>query len=214
MSPTVVHLLRHGEVHNPDGVLYGRIPGYRLSDRGEAMAQRIADVFTARDADLTHLVASPLLRAQQTATPLAQAFNLPINTDERVIEARNHFEGLRLSANTSELLNPKHWPYLINPFRPSWGEPYTSQVRRVFDAVKDARRAALGHEAVLTMHQLPIWLTRLELEGRHKFHDPRKRECALASLTSLTFDDATLVDVTYTEPAADLIDENTISVGA
>lgn len=210
----MVHLLRHGEVHNPDGVLYGRIPGYRLSDRGLAMAHRVAEVFTARQADLAHLVASPLLRAQQTAGPLSQAYDLPIHTDERVIEARNHFEGLALSDNPKQLLNPKHWPYLINPLRPSWGEPYRSQVRRVFDAVRDARAAAVGREAVITMHQLPIWLTRLELEGRPKFHDPRSRECALASLTTLTFDGATLVDLEYTEPAADLLDETTSSVGA
>lgn len=214
MSRTVVHLLRHGEVHNPHGILYGRIPGYRLSARGEQMAHRIAEVFTARDADVCHLVASPLLRAQQTAAPLARAYDLPIHTDERVIEARNHFEGLALSANPAELLKPKHWPYLINPLRPSWGEPYTSQVQRVVDAVRDARRAALGGEAVITMHQLPIWLTRLELEGRPKVHDPRKRECALASLTTLTFHGATLIDLEYTEPAADLLDDASASVGA
>lgn len=214
MRRTLVHLLRHGEVHNPAGVLYGRIPGYHLSERGEQMAQRIAEVFTQRSADVAHVVASPLLRAQQTATPIAGVYDLPIHTDARVIEARNHFEGLALSSNPRILLNPVHWPFLINPVRPSWGEPYTSQVRRMFAAIRDARRAARGREAIITAHQLPIWLTRLELEGRPKFHDPRKRECALASLTTLTFDGATLVDLTYTEPAADLIDENAASVGA
>ncbi|HLS25903.1 MAG TPA: histidine phosphatase family protein [Beutenbergiaceae bacterium] len=214
MPRTLVHLLRHGEVHNPAGVLYGRTPGYYLSTRGERMADRIAQVFRDRDADVAHVVASPLLRAQQTAAPLAEAYQLPIHTDARVIEARNRFEGLALSSNPGQLLNPVHWPFLINPFRPSWGEPYTSQVKRMFAAIRDAKAAAPGREAVITAHQLPIWLTRLELEGRPKFHDPRNRECALASLTTLTFDGSTLVDLHYTEPAADLIDESTASVGA
>lgn len=214
MRRTVVHLLRHGEVHNPAGVLYGRAPGYHLSERGEAMAERIAETFIDRGADVTHVVASPLLRAQQTATPLARAYDLGIHTDARVIEARNHFEGLALNSNPRELLKPVHWPFMINPFRPSWGEPYRSQVRRMFAAIRQARSAAAGHEAVITAHQLPIWLTRLELEGRPKYHDPRKRECALASLTTLTFDGATLVDLTYSEPAADLLDPASASVGA
>src|SRR5665647_1688738 len=42
MVTTTVHLLRHGEVHNPTGVLYGRLDGYHLSERGVAMAERIA----------------------------------------------------------------------------------------------------------------------------------------------------------------------------
>lgn len=214
MSRTVVHLLRHGEVHNPGRILYGRIPGFYISERGQAMAQRIADDFTERGADVAHVVASPLLRAQQTATPLARAYGLPINTDARVIEAENRFEGLALADNPLLLANPVYWPYLINPFRPSWGEPYRSQVRRVVAAVREARARAEGREAVITAHQLPIWLTRLHLEGRPKFHDPRKRECALASLTTLTFSGSTLMDLTYSEPCADLLDEDVVSVGA
>src|SRR5690625_7046474 len=106
MSRTVVHLLRHGEVHNPGRILYGRIPGFYLSERGQAMAQRIADDFTERGADVAHVVASPLLRAQQTATPLARAYGLPINTDVRVIEAENRFE--RSEEHTSELQSRGH----------------------------------------------------------------------------------------------------------
>ncbi|HEV3068841.1 MAG TPA: histidine phosphatase family protein, partial [Streptosporangiaceae bacterium] len=35
---TVVHLLRHGEVDNPRGIIYGRLPGYHLSANGRLMA--------------------------------------------------------------------------------------------------------------------------------------------------------------------------------
>ena len=62
-----------------------------------------------------------------------------------------------------------------------------------------------GHEAVVVSHQLPIWITRLEAEGRPFLHDPRKRHCTLCSLTSFTFDDERLVSVGYSEPAGDLI---------
>lgn len=209
MVATTVHLLRHGEVHNPTGILYGRIPGFGLSARGEAMARVVADHLAGtaggRRRDVTVVVASPLERAQQTAAPIAAAFGLPIGTDPRLIEAANHFEGVKFGVGDGSLAHPSHWPYLRNPLRPSWGEPYTEVATRMLGAVADARAAARGHEAVLVSHQLPIWVTRLTLEGRHLWHDPRHRQCSLGSLTSLHYDDDALVGIGYTEPAAALV---------
>ncbi len=202
---TVVHLVRHGEVHNPDGVLYGRIPGYRLSERGRAMAQRIAEHFSDGGHDVTHVVASPLQRAQETATPLAEALGLELGSDDRLIEAANHFEGLAFGVGDGSLRHPRHWKYLWNPFLPSWGEPYKVQAARVRAAVDTARDAARGHEAVLVSHQLPVWVTRLSAEHRRLWHDPRRRQCSLASVTSLTFEGDRLVGIEYAEPAADLL---------
>ena len=60
---------------------------------------------------------------------------------------------------------------------------------------------ARGHEAVLVSHQLPVYTTRRFLEGRRLWHDPRKRQCSLASITSLVFEGTTLRDIVYSEPA-------------
>ncbi len=209
MVATTIHLMRHGEVHNPEGVLYGRLPGYHLSERGEAMAERVADYLAGERGsprrDLTVLIASPLQRAQETARPISEAFGLEVRTETGLIEAANKFEGLTFGVGDGSLLHPRHWPLLRNPFRPSWGEPYRDQATRVLDVVEIARQAALGHEALLVSHQLPIWVTRLTLEGRRLWHDPRRRRCSLASLTSLSFEDDRLVRIGYTEPAADLL---------
>ncbi len=237
MVATTIHLMRHGEVHNPQGVLYGRLPGYRLSERGRAMARIVAAHLSGREYDgswlseLGHddeaadsvargaglalpvgaphdvvaVIASPLERAQETAAPIAAAFGVPVGTDTRLIEADNHFQGLTFGVGDGSLRHPEHWPYLRNPFRPSWGEPYREQVDRMLAAVEDARAAARGHEAVLVSHQLPVWVTRLALENRRLWHDPRKRQCSLASLTSLRYEDDQLVSITYTEPAAALL---------
>lgn len=207
MVATTVHLMRHGEVHNPEGVLYGRLPGYRLSERGQEMA-RVVAAYLADDnrrRDVVAVTASPLQRAQETAAPIAGAFGLEVGTDPRLIEAGNHFEGMKFGVGDGSLRHPQHWPYLRNPFRPSWGEPYTEQAARMFEAVASARALARGHEAVLVSHQLPVWVTRLSAEHRRLWHDPRKRQCALASLTSLTFDDDRLVGISYAEPAAHLL---------
>ena len=200
---TVVHLLRHGEVHNPTGVLYGRMSGYHLSDLGDRMAQRVAD--TVGDRDITHVISSPLERAQETARPLAERRGVEITTDRRVIESTNVFEGETFSLQKGLLKRPRTWRHLWNPMRPSWGEPYKQVVARMLAGVYDARDAAVGHEAVVVSHQLPIWITRLHVEGKTFLHDPRKRQCTLCSLTSFTFEDERLTTVRYSEPAADMI---------
>lgn len=196
---TVVHLMRHGEVHNPTGVLYGRLPHFRLSPAGEQMALRTADWFLGRD--VTHLVASPLERAQQTARPIAEVLGLPIATDDRLIEAGNDFEGKTFGVGDGAMRHPANWWRLRNPWRPSWGEPYREIAARMLGAVAAARDAARGHAAVCVSHQLPIWTLRLHLEGRSYLHDPRRRECGLASVTSLTYVGDRLTGLSYAEPA-------------
>jgi broad specificity phosphatase PhoE len=197
---TIVHLLRHGEVHNPEGVLYGRLPGYRLSEDGVLMAKAAARWFAERD--VAAVFSSPMQRALETAAPLAGAFDLPVTMDDRLIEAENHFEGLTFGAGAGSLRRPEHWRHLVNPFRPSWGEPYRVLAARMEAAVIAARNAVRGHEAVCVSHQLPIWVLRLHAERRRLWHHPKRRECSLASLTTLTFAGDRLVGVAYCEPAA------------
>ncbi|MDQ1662067.1 MAG: hypothetical protein QOJ68_2047 [Blastococcus sp.] len=195
---TVVHLLRHGEVHNPGGILYGRLPGFRLSEAGEAMAQKAADWFAGRG--VTHLVSSPLERAQQTAQPIAAELGLPVRIDDRLIEAANDFQGMKVGGGGA-LAHPRHWWKLRNPFRPSWGEPYDEIAARMLGALATTRDEARGGAAVLVSHQLPIWTLRLHLEGRRYVHDPRRRQCGLASVTTLTYDGDDLVSIGYAEPS-------------
>ncbi len=196
---TLVHLLRHGEVDNPGKVLYGRLPDFHLSAAGLEMAEKVAAHVGGRD--IVHLVSSPLERARETAAPIAAALGLDVDVDERLIEASNLFEGLTVGIGDGALRAPRHWAKLRNPFRPSWGEPYAEIAARMRAAVDTARVAAQGHEAVCVSHQLPIWTLRCHVEGRRLWHDPRRRQCGLASLTTLTFDDDTLVGVDYSEPA-------------
>ena len=200
---TVVHLMRHGEVDNPAGVLYGRIPDFHLSELGQKMAQRVAEYVTGRD--IVELVSSPLERAQETMEPIAAAFGITPRIDERVIEAANLFEGKRFGVGDGALRNPASWWLLRNPFKPSWGEPYQQIVRRMRDAMETARERAAGHEALIVSHQLPIWSVRSAIEDRRLWHDPRRRQCSLASLTSFTFHGDAIVSIGYAEPAKDLL---------
>ena len=203
MSSTV-HVVRHGEVENPQKILYGRQSGWRLSDRGQEMAQVLGE--WSKSIDLGALHVSPLQRAQETAAPIAKAHGISITTDDRLIEAANIFEGKSFEVGSGVLKHPGSWRHLYNPWKPSWGEPYEEQISRMLAAIFAANKAANGKDAIVVSHQLPIWITRSAIEGRSMLHDPRKRECTLASVTSVHLDDdGVIAGLTYSEPAAHLL---------
>lgn len=199
-----VHVVRHGEVENPEKILYGRQPGWRLSSRGQEMAQVLGEWSKAIDLGALHV--SPLQRAQETAAPIAKAHGIAITTDDRLIEAANIFEGKSFELGSGVLKHPTSWRHLYNPWKPSWGEPYEEQINRMLAAIFAAHKAANGKDAIVVSHQLPIWITRSAIEGRSMLHDPRKRECTLASVTSIKFDDDSVISgLIYSEPAAHLL---------
>ena len=203
---TTVHVARHGEVENPEKILYGRQPGWRLSNRGQQMAETLGE--WSKSINLGALHVSPLQRAQETAAPIARAHGIEITTDERLIEAANVFEGKSFELGSGVLKHPSSWRHLYNPWKPSWGEPYEEQINRMLAAIFAARKAANGKDAIVVSHQLPIWTLRSAIEGRSLLHDPRKRICTLASVTSVHFDDEGVISgLSYSEPAGHLLPE-------
>lgn len=228
MVASQVHLVRHGEVFNPDGILYGRLPGFGLSKLGHRMAQAAADELAARERPISALRVSPLQRTRESAAPIAEAFDLEPVIDDRIIEPTNRFEGTKMRL---AIRKPIYWPYLVNPLRPSWGEAYSSIERRMLGAIDDAFESVESGDVVLVSHQLPIWVAHLSVAGQRFPHDPRKRRCALSSITTFERPAATerptdaarpdpttpanphdtpsvspprLIEVGYVEPAASL----------
>ena len=200
----VIHFIRHGEVHNPEKILYGLQPGWRLSERGIQMAQVVAQ--WSKNLNLGAIHSSPLQRAQETVAPIINNHRLQLTTDKNLIEASNIFEGKKFELGSGVLKHPKSWRYLYNPWRPSWGEPYDQIINRMLKALFSARDAAGGKDAICVSHQLPIWILRSAVEGRRLLHDPRKRECSLASVTSFELDsDGMVTGVSYSEPAQHLL---------
>ena len=203
MRMPTIHLVRHGHVHNPDKVLYGRLPNFGLSETGQAMARAVAGYFVEQGTPVARVIASPLQRAQETAAPIAAAFGLPIDTDERLIEAQNVWEGAPLQTGFKDFVHPRNWWRLRNPWRPSWGEPYREQSERMWAAVRDAAAKTPQGDTVIVSHQLPIWVARSTFEGRSLLHDPRSRECGLGSVTSFEIGpDGEPTAVSYATPAA------------
>lgn len=205
MSHTTVHVMRHGQVLNPDGLLYGRLPGFGLSDLGRQMAERMADHFA--DAPLTHLRCSPLQRARETMAPSsARHPDLEVVFDDRLLEAENKFEGRVFGKGNKALRDPRMFWHMRNPLRPSWGEAYKLIAARMLAAIGDAAEAAGdGGTALVVSHQLPIFIARRAVEGKSFVHDPRKRQTTLCSVTTFTVTDGAPTAVSYEEVVTDLL---------
>lgn len=218
MAANQIHLVRHGEVFNPDRVLYERIPGFGLSELGSAMAGTAAADMKLRRRPVTRLVASPLQRTQESALPFAKLFDLAIESDERVIEPVNAFAGKHMRGANSALKDPANWRFLLNPFRPSWGEAYRSIADRMLEAMTEAALSVETGDVVIVSHQLPIWMAHRAVARKPFIHDPRHRRCALSSITTFELVDASrpelgFREVAYSNPAR-VLNENALDVGA
>ncbi|WP_403021604.1 histidine phosphatase family protein [Salinibacterium sp. GXW1014] len=203
MPASLIHLVRHGEVHNPEGVLYGRIPGYLLSELGHRMADAAAQHLEGHP--VKALFASPLERAQESAKPWSERFGLEVTTDERLIEPTNKFEGQTFEFGPKIITKPQSWPWVMNPFKPSWGEPFASVADRMLAVIEDAWNSVDDGEVVMVSHQMPIVMVQRYVTGRKLYHDPRKRRCSLSSITTLRREDDRFVEHSYAEPAAELL---------
>jgi broad specificity phosphatase PhoE len=199
-----IHLVRHGEVFNPQGVLYGRLPGYGLSDLGREMAEAAAKDLVSRGRAVGALVSSPLQRTQQSAEPIAAAFDLEPTLDDRIIEPTNRFEGMRMHGRESALRDVRNWTFLVNPWEPSWGEPFRSIATRMLHAMTDAAESVEQGDVVLVSHQLPIWMAHRRITGKSLAHDPRRRRCALSSITTFERRGSRFVEIAYRDPAVRL----------
>lgn len=199
-----IHLVRHGEVHNPGGVLYGRLPNFHLSDNGKLMAEAAAKELQKQGFPIKAIFMSPLVRTQESAAPIEKLFKLDAKTDERLIEPWNVFEGRKLSVK-AVAVRPHWWWHFRNPAKPAWGETFRDIIARMDEAIIEAANSVASGDVVLVTHQLPIWVMHLHLAGERLMHDPRKRRCSLSSITTFELAEGKLTEVSYLEPAASLL---------
>jgi broad specificity phosphatase PhoE len=212
MPASRLHLVRHGEVFNPKGVLYERLDGFELSDLGHEMAKAAAEKLAGEGRNITRLLASPLTRTQQSAAPIAKEFGLAVDLEPRVIEPWNKFKGLKVGVGAL-LRRPSIALSLHNPAKPSWGEPFADIAQRMNQAAQDAWRDTEGGDVVIVSHQLPIWMLYRSSQGLKLPHDPRDRRCSLSSITSFEIVDGQLREVAYLEPGLELA-ANAVDGGA
>lgn len=195
-----IHLIRHGEVHNPNGVLYGRLPNFRLSELGHSMAHSAAVNLKNQQRKISALYVSPLQRTQESAAPVASLFGLKPILDDRLLEPTNVFEGRPLSAKYLAT-RPHLWLHLRDPKTPSWGEPYEQISKRMLEVIHEAWEQTESGDVVLVSHQLPIEIVKRTLSGRPLQHNPKQRRVDLSSITSIERVGNSFAEVDYQRPA-------------
>jgi broad specificity phosphatase PhoE len=198
---TLVHLVRHAEVENPDNTWYGRLDGYVLSERGLRQAKALGEYFAGRD--LAGLYSSPLTRALQTSEAIAQATGLEVEEELNLIETITHLQGG--PADWRVFRNPRHLRYFLNPLRPSWGEPYPQVRRRMLAAIDRIRREHPGAESVAVSHMSPILIARLMIEGTRRPPWATGTPCARASVTTLEFEGDHYAATVYVEIGSSVV---------
>ena len=203
MQATTIHFVRHGEVHNPDHILYERLPGFHLSDRGRRMAEATARYLAASPQTNTAaaIYSSPLDRTRETAQAILTALNetrmarneapLELVTDQRIIEAGNNFRGTRIGHGEGALWRNGNWKLVTNLWKPSWGESYRQIAASVGAFAQEKVREHAGQQIIVVSHESPIWSYRHLLETGHPEHNMLLRHTALASVTSITYDSQT-----------------------
>ncbi|WP_425664360.1 histidine phosphatase family protein [Gardnerella piotii] len=207
MPATTIHFVRHGEVENPNHVLYERLPGFHLSNRGLKMARATAKYIATvpQMRGISAIYSSPLERTQETAQQIANALQIgPIILDNRLIEAENNFRGKRIGYGEGALWKNNNWKLVSNLWKPSWGESYKSIAVRVGDFAREQVKNHPGEQIVAVTHESPIWSYRHLLETGHAEHNMLLRKTALASITSITYDctNMNVLSITYVDPAA------------
>lgn len=179
-----IFLFRHGAVENPDNILYGLSNNFTLSVLGTKQVTESGlklRSYIGSEAEV-EIISSPLRRAVDTASILADIFNLKensITTDVRLIESYNYLEGTNMAGGKNIIKNPKYWKYLYNPFKPSWGEPYVEIQARIKSIVEE--RKNITSTSILVSHELPIFITKRVFSGKSLFHNPKFRNIPLSS---------------------------------
>ena len=189
--------MRHGEVNNPGGVLYERLPNFGLTSKGRDLAQSALRHVPL--SSISRLVVSPLQRARESMEPWEKSTGLTAIVDDRVIEPWNEFRGMALDGGLSLATRPDLWKFLINPLQPSWGEPYQDIAQRMLAAMRDAADSVDGGDVVIVSHQLPIWMVHRAMADKPLAHLPGTRRCSLSSVTSFQVHPADFVEFGYRE---------------
>jgi len=194
-----LHLVRHGEVDNPNDVVYADLPGFVLSELGHRQAAAAAAYLATTGVGA--VVSSPLERALQTAQPIAEATQVAVTTDGRLTEWG--LSGRWAGVAWDDL--PTAYPgeveaYLVSPHDLSFSpESLDALAKRMAAVVADLGREHPGATVVVVSHMDPVQALRLHLLGRplsDLLVDPPRH----ASVSTLDWFDDTWHEVSRWQP--------------
>ena len=196
---TRVYLVRHCDVHNPSGVLYGHLPGFHLSAKGVRDAEALGTYLSQSPA--RRIDTSPLERARETADIIASRVpGIPVVTTDDLIEARFglYLQGVR--PRDIPWRRPLWFVHMLWPGLLKNDESVPQMAQRVRRTVLQLIRDFPGRGGICVSHGDPIQAFWVEADGRPAYALHRL-ECAKGGLLELDYDGERLINVTYRSPA-------------
>jgi broad specificity phosphatase PhoE len=155
---TELYVVRHAHVHNPDDILYGRLPRFRLSEVGSNQARQVAEFLGGRPIDAIY--SSPLLRARQTATTISHALpGVPVHLSGLILEVLTSYQG-----SPNSIMKPGFSFY--EPLKGEMDESMAAVYDRIFRFLRGVIRHHAGRAIVAVTHADPIAIMRLGLLGK------------------------------------------------
>jgi broad specificity phosphatase PhoE len=157
---TIIYLVRHGEVHNPQQIMYERLPGYRLSELGKKQAQRLGKYLS--DKTISAIYASPLERTRETADIIASyQKGLTVMYDERLLEVSTEARG-----KSVQHLMKERWNFYKPKYTKLGGEKLSDIWKRMQTAIQDIVKKHKGKEVVMVTHGDPVMISVAKHKGK------------------------------------------------
>jgi broad specificity phosphatase PhoE len=162
----LVHLIRHGEVENPDNLVYAKLPGFGLSELGRAQASQAARHLGSQP--VVAVWSSPLERALETASIIARRFGVPVRVEDTLTEwaLLDRWAGTRWDEIDTRFPGELS-AYLQHPtdlaFAP---ESLTQMAARITSTIEALATRHPEGDVVIISHQDPVQAARLQLSGR------------------------------------------------
>ena len=160
MSKTTIIFVRHGTVKNTKQIIYGRLPGFKLSNEGEKQIKKTADDLKNFPVDL--VFTSPLLRAMQSASIIGKMLDIKPKIDNRLIEIKNIFQGISLEKYKRDIQ-----PHQFDDEYVRRGQESIPHIRqRMLKFISAIRKKYKGKTIIAVSHGDPIVILRSAFEGK------------------------------------------------
>ncbi|HZB97032.1 MAG TPA: histidine phosphatase family protein [Candidatus Sulfotelmatobacter sp.] len=192
---TRLYLVRHCDVHNPRGVLYGHLPGFPLSKKGVRQAQALGEFFEGKP--IRKIYTSPLERAVETAQIIASHIgDVPIVTTSELIEA--HFGQYLQGIKPAHILwrKPMWWVHMAFPGLPPDDERVDAMAERVRGPLVRLLDEFPGESGICVSHGDPIQAFWVAADGRPS-RALHRLQCAKGGVLELDYADHTLINISY-----------------
>jgi len=161
--PTTIYFVRHGHVENKDGIIYGRLPGYRLSKQGREEAELAATYLANKN--ITQIYSSPLERCVETAEIIAE--KVKITKIERLLGLTEVNAAKWEGQPWAHMIENPYYDKLINdPDTDKTDENLKDMAKRMVNATNKILDDHKGENIACISHEFPILALKLKLENK------------------------------------------------